>query len=187
MHYSFFPFAFTTIVAGHGIITSPHSRSAGDAMKAVCGQQVTNNLQSNEYGDIQQLLQIGTSQKDFDPSSCNLSLCKGQQFGDNTANVQNFTTGQVLPITVDIQAKHTGTANVSVVDTASNTMISSQLAYFPVYASTSTDIPKNQTQFNITMPDVGSQCNTAGACVVQWFWDSRESDQTYMSCIDFTM
>lgn len=116
-----------------------------------------------------------------------MSLCKGQQFDDNSANIQTFTPGQLVPITVDIQAKHTDTCNVSVVDTAMNKMISNELAFFPVYASTSTDLPKNNTQFDITMPDVSSQCGTAGACVVQWWWDSRESDQTYMSCIDFTM
>jgi hypothetical protein len=167
MHSRFFSLAFATLASGHGIITSPTARSAGTAMKAVCGQQVTENLQSNEYGDIQQLMQISASQKDFDPASCDVSLCKGLKFDDNTANIQNFTAGQVVPIKIEIQAKHTGTANVSIVDTASNTMISQQLVFFPVYASTATDIPKNQTQFNITMPDVSSQCVTAGACVVQ--------------------
>lgn len=44
-------------------VTNLNVRSAGDTMKAVCGQQVTNNLQSNEYGDNQQLSQIGASQK----------------------------------------------------------------------------------------------------------------------------
>jgi Lytic polysaccharide mono-oxygenase, cellulose-degrading len=167
MRFQFFPLAFASLGAGHGIITSPTARSAGAAMKAVCGEQVTNNLQSNEYGDIQQLIQIGSSQKDFDPTSCDVSLCKGLQFDDNSANAQNFTAGQVVPITVDIQAKHTGTANVSIVDTATNKMISNQLIYFPIYASTATDLPKNQTQFSITMPDVSSQCGAAGACVVQ--------------------
>lgn len=187
MRYQIISLAFATLALGHGIVTSPPARQAGDAMKAVCGQQVTSNLQSNEYGDIEQLTQIGAGQKDFNASTCDVSLCKGQQFEDNASNVQNFTAGQVVPITVDIQAKHTGTANVSVVNTATNQMIGDQLIYFPVYASTSTDIPANQTQFSITMPDVSSQCGTAGACVVQWWWNSKESSQTYMSCVDFTM
>jgi hypothetical protein len=187
MWFPIFSLTFATLAFGHGIITSPTARSAGIAMKAVCGQQVTDNLQSNEYGDIQQLSQIGASQDDFDVSLCDVSLCKGLQFDDNTANVQKFTPGQVVSIKVDIQAKHTGTANVSIVDTATNKMISNELIYFPVYASTATDLPKNQTSFSITMPDVSSQCGTAGACVAQWWWDSKESDQTYMSCVDFTM
>ena len=190
MWFPIFSLTFVTLAAlasGHGIITSPTARSAGSAMKAVCGQQVTNNLQSNEYGDIQQLSQIGASQVDFDASLCDVSLCKGLQFDDNAVNVQKFTPGQVVPIKVDIQAKHTGTTNVSIVDTATNKMISDELIYFPVYASTATDLPKNQTSFSITMPDVSSQCGTAGVCVVQWWWDSKESDQTYLSCVDFTM
>lgn len=187
MRVSLLTLSFASLSAGHGIIVNPPARSAGEAMKSACGVQVTNNLQSNEYGNIQSLSKIGASQSDFDPSSCDVSLCKGERFDDNTDNVQTFTPGQMVAITADIQAKHTGTCNVSVVDTATNKMISNELAYFPVYASTATELPKNNTQFDITMPDVSGQCGTAGDCVVQWWWDSRESDQTYMSCIDFVM
>lgn len=176
----------STLTSAHGIVTQPPARKAGTAMKAKCGEQVTNNLQSNAYGDTQQLAQIGAQQKDF-TSACNLSLCKGEQFADNTANVQTFTPGQVVSMKVDIQAKHTGTANISVVATGTNSIVGNMLLVFPVYASTATEIPKNQTMFNVTMPDVGAQCANAGDCVVQWWWDSRESDQTYMSCVDFTM
>jgi len=176
----------TTLVSAHGIVTQPPSRVVGSAMKDACGQQVTNNLQSNAYGDIQQLVQIGAQQKDF-TSACDVSLCKGLQFADNSANIQTFSPGQIVSMKVDIQAKHTGTANVSVVDTGSNKVVGSMLLVFPVYASTSTEIPKNQTMFNVTMPDVSSQCAVAGNCVLQWWWDSRESDQTYMSCVDFKM
>jgi predicted carbohydrate-binding protein with CBM5 and CBM33 domain len=176
----------TTLISAHGIVTSPPARIVGTAMKAACGQQVTNNLQSNAYGDIQQLSQIGSQQKDF-TSACDVSLCKGLQFADNTANVQSFTPGQNVSMKIDIQAKHTGVANVSVVDTATNKIVGEMLRVFSVYASTSTEIPKNQTDFEVEMPDVGSQCGEAGKCVLQWWWDSRESDQTYMSCVDFTM
>lgn len=186
MRYHLLPLAFVTFTSAHGIITSPTARSAGSAMKAVCGTQVTNNLQSNAYGPIEQLQQIASSQKDFTPA-CDLTLCKGEQFADNMANIQNYTAGQVVPIKVDIQAKHTGTANVSVVDTRSNSVIGNKMIFFPVYASTATEIPENQTSFNITMPDVAEQCGTAGDCVIQWWWDSKEADQTYMSCVDFTM
>ena len=165
MYSQFFSFAIFTLAAGHGIVTSPVARSAGTAMQSACGQQVFNNLNSDEYGNIQSLAQIGANQKDFNASTCDLSLCKGLAFADNTANVQPFTAGQIVPITVDIRAKHTGTANVSVVATLSNTMISDELVYFSVYASTATNLPANQTSFSITMPDVSSQCGTAGDCV----------------------
>lgn len=127
------------------------------------------------------------SQKDFQADQCNLSLCKGLQFADNQANVQTFTAGQVVPVTAEIKAPHSGTCNVSVVDTKTNTVLGDPMIEFAVYASNSSPIPENNTQFSITMPDVAAQCGTAGACVVQWWWDSRSADQTYASCIDFTM
>lgn len=189
-HHSLFPFsllALATLSASHGIVTNPPSRQAGEAMKAVCGEQVFNNLKSDAYGPIEQLENIGKSQKDFDPAACDVSLCKGLQFEDNANNVQQFSAGQTVPITVDIRAKHTGTCNVSIVDTAANKMISEQMVFFPMYASTSSEIPKNQTQFDVTMPDVAAQCGMAGQCVMQWWWDSPDAKQTYMSCVDFTM
>ncbi|KAH7418588.1 hypothetical protein BKA64DRAFT_539805, partial [Cadophora sp. MPI-SDFR-AT-0126] len=172
----------------HGIVTSPPTRSVGPVMKSLCGQQIFNNLQSNAYGPIEQLAQIGSSQKDFNASACDLSLCKGLQFEDNASadKVQRYTPGQVVQMKVDIQAKHTGTCNVSVVETGGNKMISGELASFAVYASTATEIPKNQTEFEVTMPDVKAQCGEAGKCVLQWWWDSKEAKQTYMSCVDFT-
>lgn len=136
---------------------------------------------------MQQLEQMISSQKDFNAAECNLSLCKGLQFSDNSANVQKFTAGQVVPMTVQIKAPHTGDANVSVVNTQTNSVIGTPMIEWPVYASNSASIPANNTDFSITMPDVGSQCATAGDCVVQWWWDSRSADQTYMSCVDFTM
>ncbi|KAG4412461.1 hypothetical protein IFR04_014392 [Cadophora malorum] len=176
-----------TLTTAHGIVTSPPTRAVGPAMKAVCGEQVFNNLNSNAYGPIEQLQQIGSSQKDFSPAECDVSLCKGLQFEDNANNVQQYTPGQTVPIKVDIQAKHTGTCNVSIVDTGSNKMIGEMMASFGVYASTATEVPKNQTEFEVTMPDVKAMCGEAGKCVMQWWWDSKEAKQTYMSCVDFTM
>ncbi|KAG9870279.1 hypothetical protein KCV05_g23316, partial [Aureobasidium melanogenum] len=46
----------------------------------------------------------------------------------------------------------------------------------------------DQTSFEVTIPeDLGSKCSTPGACVLQHFWDARSVDQTYESCIDFTV
>lgn len=182
--------ALTTLVttaAAHGIVTSPQARVLGDAFKAACGEQVSNNAKGDQYGNVQQLQQIGTSQKDFNASACDLSLCKGLQFADNSANVQAFTAGQVIAMKVDIRAPHTGVANVSVVNLQTNTIIGEPMMDWDVYASTSSGVPKNNTEFNITMPDVASDCGAAGACAVQWWWDSPSSQQTYMSCVDFTM
>lgn len=147
------------------------------------------NVPIDPDGNMQQLEQMTNSQKDFKPDQCNLSLCKGLQFADNSqaGNVQRFAAGQVVPLTVEIRAPHTGTANVSVVDARTNAVVAGPMVEFPVYASNSAPLPDNNTRFSITMPDVASRCGTAGDCVVQWWWDSRSADQTYMSCIDFTM
>lgn len=183
-----FVLAAIPFVCGHGIVTSPPARAAGPAMEKVCGQQVTNQQTSDNGGNVQGELQVAQSQKDYDPTQCNLFLCKGYQFGDNTANVQTFTPGQVVPIKVAIKAPHTGVCNVSIVDTKANALIGQPLITFTDYASNSHPIPANNTDFSITMPqDLAGKCTQAGDCVVQWFWDAPDIKQTYESCVDFTM
>jgi len=173
---------------GHGTITSPPARAAGQAMKAACGQQLFNNQAGDNEGNVQGELQIAASQKDYDPTKCNVWLCKGYQFADNTANVQKFTPGQVINMTIKIGAPHTGEANVTIVDTKANAVMGSELIYFADYASNSHAIPANNTNFQITMPtNLGSKCAAAGDCVIQWYWNAPEAKQTYESCVDFTM
>ncbi|PSN62263.1 hypothetical protein BS50DRAFT_141639 [Corynespora cassiicola Philippines] len=175
-------------VAGHGYIVSPAPRMPGDAMSASCGQQMFNNQNSDHYGNVQGQLQVTNGQADYDAAACNVWLCKGYQFDDNTANVQEFTAGQTVAMEVEIRAPHTGTANVSIVKTSSNSVIGTPLISWDEYASNSAPIPEEQTKFDITIPaDIGSECATAGDCVIQWFWDARSIDQTYEGCIDFTV
>ncbi|KAF2279440.1 uncharacterized protein EI97DRAFT_349608, partial [Westerdykella ornata] len=180
--------SFVASVAGHGFVTDPPARRAGKAMAAACGQQVFNNQAADTYGNVQGILQVARGQSDFNADACNVWLCKGFQFADNAANVQTFSAGQTVPITVDIRAPHTGTANVSIVKTSSNSIIGSPLISFDSYASNSAPIPENQKNFDITIPsDLGSQCANPGDCVIQWYWDARSIDQTYEACIDFTV
>lgn len=180
--------SLASTVAAHGFVTSPPARMAGSAMAAACGQQVFNNQAADNYGNIQGELQVASSQSDFNAAACNIWLCKGFKLEDNAANVQSFTAGQVVPITVDIRAPHTGSANVSIVDTATNTVIGSALKSWDVYASNASPIPADQENFSITIPtDLGDGCATAGACVIQWWWDARSIDQSYEACIDFTV
>ncbi|CAE6405754.1 unnamed protein product [Rhizoctonia solani] len=170
---------------GHGLVTSPPIRQPGDAFKANCGEQMFYNVESDPAGNIQQLNQLKATS--FSASSCNLNLCKGLQFADvSTANIQTWTAGQVVPIKVDIRAPHTGSANVSIIDTATNTMIGTPLKTWDVYASVSAPITADQTDFSVTIPDLGDKCKTAGACVLQWWWDAPSITQTYESCVDFT-
>lgn len=98
-------------------------------------------------------------------------LCKGQQFADNAANVQVYAPGEVVPIQVDLTIPHVGSANVSVVETATNAVLGQPLLSWPsgyadereFYAGTT---PADQTDFSVTIPDdLGGKCAEAGACV----------------------
>ncbi|PBP16257.1 hypothetical protein BUE80_DR013058 [Diplocarpon rosae] len=176
-----------TSVAAHGSISEPPPRAAGENYRSVCGEQVYNQQASDRNGNVQGVLQVARSQTDVTPE-CNVWLCKGFTLADNTANVQSYTAGQVVPITFNLAAPHDGVANVSIVHTASNTIIGSALKSWDVFASPATPITSADTSFSITIPsDLGSQCATAGDCVIQHFWDARSVDQTYESCIDFTV
>lgn len=173
---------------GHGFVTSPKARMPGTAFQEACGQQMYNNQQADNYGNVQGELQIASSQNDYDAAKCNAWLCKGYKFDDNKDNVFQYTPGQNVDFTVDIRAPHTGVANVSVVDTASNTVIGEALKSWDVYASTESGVKETDKKFSVTLPsDLGSKCSEAGACVLQWYWFAESIDQTYESCIDFTM
>ncbi|KAJ5162651.1 Chitin-binding domain 3 [Penicillium coprophilum] len=177
-----------TLVNGHGFVSSPKARQPGTAMEAACGKQVVSNQDSDKYGNIQGELQIASSQNDYEAAACDIWLCKGYKFADNKDNVYSYKAGQKVDFTVDIRAPHTGVANVSVVDTSSNTVIGAPLISWPVYASVATGVKADETSFSVTMPDdLEDQCVTAGDCVLQWYWYAQSIDQTYESCIDFTL
>ncbi|KAI9932049.1 hypothetical protein ASPWEDRAFT_171825 [Aspergillus wentii DTO 134E9] len=173
---------------GHGFVTTPQARMPGSAMKAACGQQVEINQQSDNYGNVQGELQVANSQSDYNAEKCDIFLCKGYKFADNKDNVQSYTAGQKVDFVVDIRAPHTGVANVSVVDTSSNSVIGDALKSWDSYASTATGVTEDDTNFSVTIPDgLDSKCSTAGACVLQWYWYAESIDQTYESCVDFTV
>ncbi|KAL4954250.1 chitin binding domain-containing protein [Aspergillus filifer] len=177
-----------SLANAHGYITSPSPRMPGSAMSSACGQQVYNNQASDRAGNVQGELQVAASQSDYDAAACHIWLCKGYQFDDNKDNVQSYTAGETVDFEIDIIAPHTGVANVSVVDTASNSVIGSPLISWDVYASTATGVTDDETSFSVTIPDdLGSQCSEAGACVLQWYWYAESIDQTYESCVDFTV
>lgn len=176
------------LVHGHGFVTSPTARMPGDAMASACGEQVEINQKSDNYGNIQGELQVASGQSDYSAGECDIWLCKGYKFADNKDNVYSYKAGQTVDFTVDIRAPHTGVANVSVVDTSSNSVIGSPLISWSVYASTATGVTSNETDFSVTMPDdLGDKCSTAGDCVLQWYWYAESIDQTYESCVDFTI
>lgn len=180
---------FAAGVSAHGRVTSPTPRPLGDAMKAACGEQVWNMQSSDNNGNIQTMAQIGTSQSDFDAAKCHLWQCRGYQFDDATADsIQSFTAGQKVPMVVDIAAPHTGVANVSVIDLGANSVIGDALISWDSYASTATGVQPGDENFSVTIPsDLPATCSEKGGCALQWWWDARSIDQTYISCVDFVV
>lgn len=110
MKYTATALASATMVAmtnAHGFITKPAARMPGTAMQDACGMQVYYNQKGDNYGNVQGELQVASSQDDYDAKACNIWMCKGYKYADNTDNVQKWTVGQSVPITVDIRAPHT--------------------------------------------------------------------------------
>ncbi|KAF2805970.1 uncharacterized protein BDZ99DRAFT_466267 [Mytilinidion resinicola] len=159
-------------------------------MSAACGAQVYSNQASDNYGNTQGELQVAAAQADYNAAACDVWLCKGYKFADNAAHVQAYAPGQTVPMVVDIRAPHTGTANVSIVDTGTNQIVGRPLVRWEVYAANAVPLAEqaNNTRFEIEIPaDLGGRCETGGECVIQWWWDARSIDQTYEACVDFTV
>ncbi|KAJ5458373.1 hypothetical protein N7475_009761 [Penicillium sp. IBT 31633x] len=177
-----------SLVNGHGFVTSPKARLPGPAMGAACGKQAASNQESDKYGSIQDELKLVTVKNGYNAAECNPWLCKGYQFADNEKNVYSYKAGEKVHFNVDIRIPHTGVANISIVDTSSNSVIGAPLISWPVYASVATGAKADETSFSVTIPDdLEDQCATAGDCVLQWYWYTQSLDQTYESCIDFTV
>jgi hypothetical protein len=184
MHHLAFLASLLPLAAGHGFIASPAARRPGDAYKAACGEQPFYQQSSDINGNVQGIQQVVGADK---TDACNLWLCKGFVLEDNTANVQSFALGQTIDFKINIAAPHTGYANVSVVKTSTNAMIGAPLIEFENYASNA-GVQANNSAFSVTLPSsLGSDCTTAGDCVLQWFWNAPDIDQTYESCVDFTV
>ncbi|KAM5376295.1 hypothetical protein ACJZ2D_005666 [Fusarium nematophilum] len=177
--------ALVPLVAAHGFVNSPPPREPGEAYKAACGDQPFNQQSSDINGNVQGIFQVVGS--DFDASKCNLWLCKGFLLEDNPDNLQSYSLGETIDFDVNIAAPHTGYANVSVVKTSSNSVIGEPLIEFSNYASNA-GVQANNSAFSVTLPEsLGGDCTTAGDCVLQWFWDAPDIDQTYEACVDFVV
>ncbi|KAI1854242.1 hypothetical protein JX265_000648 [Neoarthrinium moseri] len=176
--------AVAALVGGasaHGNITSPPARLPGPAMQAACGAQAISNVESDATIPLEDV--FGTT------AACQLDLCRGAKFEDNVDLVQSFTPGQVVRMQAIIPIPHEGPMNVSIVDTATNTVVGDPLIEFESYADESlAALPANNTNFSVTIPQLAAgQCTQAGDCVLQWFWFGTAAQQTYESCVDFVL
>jgi hypothetical protein len=156
-----------TTVISHGVITSPPIREAGPAMDVACGASVADLIRADPTSHVEGEPEAAALIADFDATACNVFLCKGLQFGDNTANVQTFQPGQVVNMLADIPIPHEGPCNVSIIDTKTNTAIGDPLIEFASYADEALPVlPANNTNFDVTIPTtLGTACATAGDCV----------------------
>lgn len=153
--------------SAHGLVRKPATRAPGQATEAACGKLMADFYRADNTSYPEALLRAnpGGLKAPYDPKNCNLWLCKGYQFADNAANVQSYTTGQVVDLDVWIRIPHKGYANVSVVDTASNSVVGTPLVSWPENYAGSATPPADQTSFSIKIPELGDKCTQAGACV----------------------
>lgn len=167
--------SLATTISSHGLIVTPTPRNPGAASLAACGSAVQNNIKGDLTSHVEGLPEAARNDKNYIAAKCNLWLCRGLQYADNTANVMAYTPGQVIDFDVKITIKHKGTANMSIVDTKSNKVVK-QLLYWSNYADeTLKTMPANNTVFSVTMPkDLGGACTTAGDCVSFCFENEKK-------------
>lgn len=89
-------FLFAASALGHGTITSPPVRAVGSSMISACGASVAALVTADNTSHVEDMPEAAALIANFNSSACNLFMCKGLQFADNVANVQNFSLGQVV-------------------------------------------------------------------------------------------
>src|SRR6187402_599666 len=124
-------------VFSHGLITSPPARADGPAMISACGASVAALVSADPASHVEDMPEAAALIPDFNSTACNVFLCRGTQFADNTANVQTFAPGQVVNMLASIPIPHEGPMNVSIIDTKTNTAIGEPLIEFESYADES--------------------------------------------------
>jgi hypothetical protein len=159
---------FVADVCAHGVVNKPATRKPGAATQAACGKGLVDFYNKDNTTYPEALLRANGLDSGYNAQKCNIWLCKGFQFDDNTANVMKYKPGDVINMEVWIRIPHKGYANVSVVDMAANKPIGGPLlkwadgyadgAVFP-------NLPKDQTTFSVKVPELGGQCTKPGACV----------------------
>ncbi|KAF2492965.1 hypothetical protein BU16DRAFT_95154 [Lophium mytilinum] len=162
-----------SLISAHGIITTPAPRAVGPALISACGTGVAALITADNTSHVEGLPEAYASSPpapsyNHSAPACNLWLCKGLQFADNTANVQKYVAGDVVSVKIWLRIPHAGTANVSVVDTRTNEVIGEELKYWDDYAvgPLSGDVPVDQTEFSVTIPGgLEERCGRAGDCV----------------------
>ncbi|KAI1172902.1 hypothetical protein F4777DRAFT_483784 [Nemania sp. FL0916] len=169
-------------VQSHAVMQTPTPRGTGSKQVERCGSVVTAVLERDLAGPIENAMKAADSNY-----KCNLYLCRGYQYEDNTDNVKAVKAGDVISFHIDLVAgHHPGYANVSIVDLAANKILGKELVSWSNWPDSTSGPPRNDTDFKVTIPStLGSACNAGGKCAIQWYWWSESNSQTYESCLDF--
>ncbi|KAF9258026.1 hypothetical protein L218DRAFT_838708, partial [Marasmius fiardii PR-910] len=120
----------------------------------------------------------------YNATACHLYFCRGAQYEDNVNSTRDHAPGTVVPFHIDIKAHHTGWVNVSIVNLATQTPMA-RLFTWDIYANDTLDLwdwPKNESDFKVTVPNMGGQCSQPSACAIQWWWYSGYSNLILSSC-----
>jgi hypothetical protein len=159
--------AAATQVAAHGLVQKPATRHPGDATQAVCGKTMVTFYKADNTSYPEALMRANPRglTDGYDATKCDLYLCRGYQFADNSAQVQKYKPGDKIDMEVWIRIAHKGHANVSVVDTKANAVIGKPLISWADNYAASTSPPSDQIKFSVTVPELGGKCTTAGDCV----------------------
>jgi hypothetical protein len=99
----------------HGIVISPPPRAVDPKSLAACGREITSIIKSDNQSGIEVLHKASVSDKGYDPTKCNLLVCKGLQLEDNLHNVQSYLPGQEVEIKVWTRIPHKGWVNLAIV------------------------------------------------------------------------
>jgi hypothetical protein len=161
-----FVVSLSATVSSHGKITSPTPRDPGDASLAARGKAVTNNIKGDLTSHVEGLPEAAKTDLTYKAADYNLWLCRELQFADNKANVRTYTAGHAVHFDVKIVVRHTGTANMSIVDMKSNKIVKQLLQWDQYADEKQKTLPATNTAFDVTIPsDLKGACATAGDCV----------------------
>lgn len=158
-------------VSAHGYVESPPTRHPGPASLAACGAAVTEDITRDNTSHVEGLPELAAADPGYAGSgACNLWLCRGLQFDDNQGGSQAWRAGQEVNFRVKLTIPHDGSANVSVVRAADDAVLGEPLVVWPEGYANETlyyarELPLNNTDFNVTLPDVSAECGVPGACV----------------------
>ena len=159
--------ALAALTSAHGLVSSPETRTPGPPTAPLGGQAMVDFYVDDPTSYPEALMRNPDWDLDLDPSACDLYLCKGFQFADNAGGVHEYSTGDVVDIEVFIRIPHVGYANVSVVDTERNEVLEELKVWEDGYADGDKfpDLPLDETNFTVTIPELGGKCAEPGACV----------------------